>query len=426
MRDSLPMAEPPADKRGTDPADPDHQAGPAEAAEGESPVAVDEAFGLDDDATAGRPVLRVELSTRTVVVTLAATTALVVAIGVVRQAPEGLTLLTIGGFLGLALDPLVTSTARALRISRRRSGAVVLLTLAVITTAFCAVVAPQLAEQTASLPDQVPEVAGSLTSLPLVGPTLAENDVPAKVQDFVGTIPERLAGSGSAVAEVAGSIGAGAFRTLIALAVAVAVAVDGPHQLRRIRQLIPVENRSRADDLGRVAYDVLARYFVGNLLQAAAHGVWVAAWGVALGVPLTPVLAVWATITSMIPQIGGFLGFVLVVAVSLTQGLTTAVIMGVAFFAFMTFANNVLLPVLVGRAVDVSAPVTMLGAIAGFAVAGVSGSLLAIPVIGAVKAVALSLRGELPERERRDSVPLRDRWQRLRLRVRRLLPHRSG
>jgi predicted PurR-regulated permease PerM len=92
----------------------------------------------------------------------------------------------------------------------------------------------------------------------------------------------------------------------------------------------------------------------------------------------------------------------------------------------MTFANNVLLPVLVGRAIDVSAPVTMLGAIAGFAVAGVSGSLLAIPVIGAVKAVALSMRGELPERERPEPVPLRERWRRSVLRVRRLVPHRSG
>jgi predicted PurR-regulated permease PerM len=412
------MAEPPADQSTTGSVAPDG----ADAA----PLAVDDAFGLDDDWSPERPVLRVELSIRTVVVALAAATVLLLAMTVVRQAPEGLTLLTIGGFLGLALDPLVSATERALHLSRRRAGAVVLVGLTVVTVAFGVAVAPQLAEQTTSLPDQVPEVVGSLTSLPVIGPTLAENDVPAKVQDFIGTIPERLAGSGSAVAEVAGSIGAGAFKTVVALAVAAAVAIDGPHQLRRIRMLIPSENRPRADALGRVAYDVLAKYFVGNLLQAGAHGVWVAVWGVALGVPLTPVLAVWATITAMIPQIGGFLGFVLIVAVSLTQGLTTAVVMGVAFFAFMTFANNVLLPVLVGRAIDVSAPVTMLGAIAGFAVAGVSGSLLAIPVIGAVKAVALSMRGELPERERPEPVPLRERWRRSVLRVRRLVPHRSG
>jgi len=67
---------------------------------------------------------------------------------------------------------------------------------------------------------------------------------------------------------------------------------------------------------------------------------------------------------------------------SLTQGVGVAIVMGIAFGAYMTFDNNVLLPVFVGKAIDVSAPVTMLGAIGGFAVAGVAGSLLAIPIIG--------------------------------------------
>lgn len=371
---------------------------------------------LEPPPEPGQPRMVVELSARSVLVVLAAVTVLVAGIGVVRSAPEGLTLLTIGGFLGLALDPLVEGTSRLTRLSRRRAGALVLLALTLGTVLFGVVVAPQLADQASALPEQVPKVAESLTSLPLVGRTLAENDVPTKVQDFVGSIPERLAGSTSDVAEMARSVGAGALKTLLVAAVAVAVVTDGPHQMRRIRLLIPVENRPRADQLGRVTYTVLAKYFVGNLLQAAAHGVWVAIWGVSLGVPLTPVLAVWATITAMIPQIGGFLGFVLVVAVSLTQGLGVAIVMGVAFFVYMTFSNNVVLPVLVGRAVDVSAPVTMLGAIAGFAVAGVTGSLLAIPVIGAVKAVALSTRGELitePQQEP-DRVRLRDRWRRLR------------
>ena len=134
--------------------------------------------------------------------------------------------------------------------------------------------------------------------------------------------------------------------------------------------------------------------------------------------PLTPFLAVWAAVTSLVPQIGGFLGFVVIVAVSLTQGIGVAIAMGVAFGLYMTFDNNVLLPVFVGRAIDVSAPVTMLGAIGGFAVAGVAGSLLAIPIIGAVKAVTLSMRGELVAAPPIVHVPLRERWDHLRRRFR--------
>jgi predicted PurR-regulated permease PerM len=362
-------------------------------------------------------VLRVELGTRTVIVALGAVTALVLFLGLAASAPGELTLLAIGGFLGLALDPVTQATVRATRLPWRWAAALVLLLLTVAVVVFAAVVAPQLADQTAALPRQVPEVVNSLTSLPLVGDQLAENDVPAKVEDFLGSVPERIAGSTSEIGDVAGTIGAGAVQTMIVLVVAVALVVDGPSTVARLRRMIPAENRQHADELGRVTYAVLAKYFVGNLLQAAAHGVWVAVWGVALGVPLTPVLAVWATITAMIPQIGGFLGGVLIVAVSLSQGLTVAIVMGVAFFVYMTFSNNVVLPVLVGRAVDVSAPVTMLGAIAGFAVAGVPGSLLAIPVIGAAKALALQLRGEfhpdtasIDEPER---LALAERWRRL-------------
>jgi predicted PurR-regulated permease PerM len=361
--------------------------------------------------------LSLELSTTTVVTVLAAVSALLLVLSLARSAPEALTLIAIGSFAGLALDPLVTLGERRLQMSRGWSGALVLVVLTVVAVAFLGAVGPQLAKQTTELPDQLPDVVQSLTDLPIIGPTLADNDVPAKVEDWLGTLPERLAGPSSNLAGVVESIGTGMLQAMLALAVMVGLVLDGPMLLHRVRALIPSENRPRAEQLGRVAYAVIARYFVGNLFLSVLHGVWVAIWGTALGVPLTPVLAVWAAITSLIPQIGGLLGFVLIVAVSLTQGIGVAIIMGVAFGAYMTFDNNVLLPIFVGRAIDVSAPVTMLGAIAGFAVAGVAGSLLAIPIIGAGKAMALVLRDGTPPEATPAPHPLRSfrqRWTRRR------------
>jgi predicted PurR-regulated permease PerM len=361
--------------------------------------------------------LSLELSTTTVVTVLAAVSALLLVLSLVRSAPEAFTLIAIGSFAGLALDPLVTLGERRLQMSRGWSGALVLVVLTIVAVAFLGAVGPQLAKQTTELPDQLPDVVQSLTDLPIIGPTLADNDVPAKVEDWLGTLPERLAGPSSNLAGVVESIGTGMLQAMLALAVMVGLVLDGPMLLHRVRALIPSENRPRAEQLGRVAYAVIARYFVGNLFLSVLHGVWVAIWGTALGVPLTPVLAVWAAITSLIPQIGGLLGFVLIVAVSLTQGIGVAIIMGVAFGAYMTFDNNVLLPIFVGRAIDVSAPVTMLGAIAGFAVAGVAGSLLAIPIIGAGKAMALVLRDGTPPEATPAPHPLRSfrqRWTRRR------------
>lgn len=412
------MAEPP------EPAPPSPEAAASQPVPVDAPApapgdALDDA--LDDLLGAPSPdvarQLSVELSVTTVVTVLAAVSALLLLIFFVRSAPEALTLLAIGAFAGLALDPLVTMGERRLALQRGWSAAGVLLVLAVMIVAFLGAVGPQLAKQTTELPDQLPGVVESLTDLPVIGPTLAENDVPAKVEDWLGELPERLAGPSSNLAGVVESIGSGMLKALLAMAVMVGLVLDGPMLVGRARALIPSENRPRADQLGRVAYAVVARYFAGNLLLSVLHGVWVAIWGTALGVPLTPVLAVWAAITSLVPQIGGLLGFVLIVAVSLTQGVGVAIIMGVAFGAYMTFDNNVLLPIFVGRAIDVSAPVTMLGAIAGFAVAGVAGSLLAIPIIGAVKAIAVLERyGTLPPAppSMHPLRSLRQRWHRRR------------
>lgn len=47
---------------------------------------------------------------------------------------------------------------------------------------------------------------------------------------------------------------------------------------------------------------------------------------------------------------------------------------------------------MVGRAVSLSAPVTMLAAVGGFSVGGIVGALFAVPTFGAIKAVALHVR----------------------------------
>jgi predicted PurR-regulated permease PerM len=144
---------------------------------------------------------------------------------------------------------------------------------------------------------------------------------------------------------------------------------------------------------------VLAKYFAGSLLVALLNGLWTAGAAIIAGVPLSPVLAVWSALTSLIPQIGGLLGFGLVFIVSLTAGVGPAIFMTVAFLIFMLFTNHVLVPLVVGKAVSLSPPVTMLAAVGGFSVAGIVGALFAVPTFGAIKAVAMHLRGDDVEAE---------------------------
>ena len=99
-------------------------------------------------------------------------------------------------------------------------------------------------------------------------------------------------------------------------------------------------------------------------------GLYVLTLGLVLGVPLAPLAALWAMLTDLIPQVGGFLGGSFFVLLALTQGVTTALIAAVAFVLYMNLENHVIQPAIVGRSVDLTPPTTMVAAFVGGAVIG--------------------------------------------------------
>ena len=115
--------------------------------------------------------------------------------------------------------------------------------------------------------------------------------------------------------------------------------------------------------------------------------------GLVIGVPLAPVAALWTTLTNLIPQIGGSLGGSFFVVLALTEGPVQAVMAAAVFIVYQNLENHVIQPAIVGRAVNLSPPATMLAALVGGAAAGVPGALMATPLIGAAKAVWLDSRG---------------------------------
>jgi hypothetical protein len=67
------------------------------------------------------------------------------------------------------------------------------------------------------------------------------------------------------------------------------------------------------------------------------------------------------------------------------------------FLTYQQFENNVLAPLVVGRSVDLSPPATMTAALIGVSAGGVVGALVAVPLLGAAKAVYLELRPDVGE-----------------------------
>jgi predicted PurR-regulated permease PerM len=186
---------------------------------------------------------------------------------------------------------------------------------------------------------------------------------------------------------------------VVVLVTALGVMVDGPVSVARVRALVPAARRPRVDRLGRIVYQTFGSYFAGSLFVAVLAGLVILSTGLLLGVPLAPVAGLWATLTNLIPQVGGFLGGGFFVLLALTQGPVEAAVALAVFLAYNNLENHVITPAIVGRAVNLSPPATMLAALVGGAAAGVPGALVATPLMGAAKAVYLDRRGQMPEPE---------------------------
>jgi predicted PurR-regulated permease PerM len=348
-------------------------------------------------------------------VALALATALAVALfTIASSASDILTGIGVGVLVGVALSPVVSAVQRRWRVSRGIAAALVGFLLAVAIGLIVTLVAPATVRQSQDFSDELPSTVQELYGWPIIGDRLQRADAAEDVEEWIDDAPANI--DDRTLADVGERLLGGVFSAVVVLVTAVGVLVDGEIVVRRVRVLVPARRKDRADRLGRIVYATFGSYFAGSLFVAVLAGLVTLSAGLALGVPLAPVAALWTTFTNLIPQIGGFLGGSFFTLLALTQGPVPAVIALAIFLVYTNLENHVIQPAIVGRAVNLSPPATMLAALVGGAAAGVPGALLATPLVGAVKAVYLDSKGEMPEpeparlRSRVDSV-LR-RWRR--------------
>ena len=326
-------------------------------------------------------------------VALALATALAVALfSVASSASDMLTGIGVGLLLGVALSPVVSAVQRRWRFSRGIAVVIVGLGLSLTVSAVVLLVAPATVRQSQDFSRELPSTVRELYSWPIVGERLAEARAATRVDEWIQDAPANI--DDETLADVGDRLLGGVFSAVVVVVTSMGVLVDGEVIVRRLRVLVPGGRRDRADRLGRIVYATFGSYFAGSLFVAVMAGLVTLSTGLALGVPLAPVAALWTTFTNLIPLIGGLLGGSFFVLLALTQGPVQAVVALAVVLVYQNLENHVIQPAIVGRAVNLSPPATMLAALVGGAAAGVPGALLATPLVAAAKAVYLDSRGQ--------------------------------
>jgi len=345
------------------------------------------------DAPAPAPRTVVELDLRSLVTMVVVALGALGILAVLRYTPSMVTRILLGVVIALALDPVVGRVrARLGGTSRGIAVAIVGTGLGLALLGVLLVLGPAAIEEAGSLREDLPATIEEAYTWPVVGDRIREADAAREVDRFIDRLPAEL--DDDDITRYAEDLLGGLLTTVIVLVTAVAVMLDGEVHVQRIQGMVTDERRERLDGIGRVVYRTFGNYFAGSLFVAILNGLVVLTVALALGVPLAPLAGLWSMLTNLIPQIGGFLGGSFLVTLALTQGPVDAAIALGVFMVYQNLENNLIQPAVVGRAVDLTPPTTMLAALLGGAIAGVPGALVATPVVGAAKVLYLRETGE--------------------------------
>ena len=298
------------------------------------------------------------------------------------SATATITKIAIGIVLAVALDPLISALRRH-GWSRPSAATAVGVGMLGLFGVVLSLLGPPAIDQAGHFQQELPQTVEEFYTLPLVGSWLEENDAADTVQKWVQGLPSSI--DDQTVSDTVTSLVGRVTSAVLVLAVAFAVMLDGEWIVGHARRLLPPSRRVAADRLGRIVYDTFGRYFAGSLTIAVLAGMNTLIIALVFDIPLAPVAAIWTMITNLIPQVGGFLGgaFLAILALSVSPWVAIGAV--VWFVLYMNFENNVIQPAVIGRAVNLSPPTTMMAAFIGAAVAGVPGALVATPTVGVVK-----------------------------------------
>ena len=341
----------------------------------------------DAEGTSGRHRVRVEIDALSVGRLLAVALGAATVLAVVEQAPSMLTKVAVGIVLALALDPVVVRVHTRFRWSRGTAVAIVGTVLGLVFLGVLVVLGPRAIDEAGNIRADLPATIEDAYSWPVIGHRLAAADAATRVDDAINNLPAQL--DNASITRYAENLLGGLLTTVVVLVTAVSVMLDGESMVNRLRKVVPPQHAARVDAVGRVVYRTFGNYFAGSLFVAILNGLVVLTIAIVLGVPLAPLAGLWSALTNLIPQIGGFLGGSFLVLLAFTQGPLTAAIAAVVFIVYQNLENNLIQPAVVGKAVDLTPPTTMLAALIGGAVAGVPGALVATPIVGAAKVLYL-------------------------------------
>jgi predicted PurR-regulated permease PerM len=336
----------------------------------------------------------VDVTNRTILRVIGLSVFAVLGIAAIRTASQPLTLIFIAFFLALALNAPVHWLAQ--RLPGKRKGnrsiatAISFLFIILMLGGFLASIVPPLVKQTNSFIKAAPGLVRDLKNEDSdIGKIVQRYNLQDEVQNFSDELGERLKSSAGSAVSAAGKVGSSVFAVLTVLVLTFMMLIEGPRWLRFFKDIVPDEHHDRADRLALGMYKVVKGYVNGQVILAALAAVLIFPIMLILGIHYPVALVFVVFICGLIPMVGHTIGAVFVTIVAAFTSLPAAAIILGYYFLYQQIENYLVQPRVQANSTNMSPLLVFMSVVIGVSFGGILGGLVAIPVAGCIRIVAL-------------------------------------
>lgn len=300
-------------------------------------------------------------------------------------------LVTIGValFIAMALEPLVLRLEKG-RMGRGGAIAVVFVAFAILLTGLLAIVVPVAIQQITELISAAPQFVRSLQSQEwfqrIIRATGQENlygQLLSQLQSWVSNPGNLAALGGGALA-----IGSGVVSTLSAGLLTLVLTLYFLASLSQIQgAMVRLSPAYARDQVSRVADQLVTAvggYVSGMAVLAVCNAVVCFLLLRIIGVPFAILLGALALVVTMIPMIGSVLQWIISGLVALFTVGWIGLVFVIVYFAYMQVEAYLMTPRVMTKAVSVPGSLVLISALAGGALLGLLGVLIAVPITASI------------------------------------------
>lgn len=255
------------------------------------------------------------------------------------------------------------------------------------------IIVPPLLDEFTGLDTTLQTAADDVQDWLVDGPLGLDEDLVADTRARIEESADQASLSGGAIvdgATLAGELLAG---LLLSLVVTFFVVKDGPMMQRALLSRFSEPRQEQLRAAGNGAWRALGGYLRGAAALGFVEGIAIGITMVVVGADLALPVAALTFVSAFFPFVGAIAAGVIAVSVALVTGGTAAAgIVAIVAIVVQQLDNDLLAPVVYGRALSLHPLVVILALTSGAAVAGIAGAFIAVPIVAVVLRASAAVR----------------------------------